>query len=152
MYFRWNQKPQTDDDPNADPWFRVDRRGRGVEEVPAVEVDRIPDSSLSWSADGRRATWVRDGGVYVYDDNRPNEQRIWRAVTLEGSVRSSRMRKDGTAVDFEVGERLYRYGLEAGTVTLLAAKRDLLLEVAIRKLDRFQAVLIDDIGYVQQSR
>jgi hypothetical protein len=29
------------------------------------------------------------------------------------------------AVDFEVGERLYRYGLEAGTVTLLAAKRDL---------------------------
>jgi DNA replication protein DnaC len=36
--------------------------------------------------------------------------------------------------------------------TLLAAKRDLLLEVAIRKLDRFQAVLIDDIGYVQQSR
>ena len=125
VYFRWNLNPRNDDDPNADPWFRVDRRGRGVEKVPAVEVDRIPDSSLSWSADGRRATWVRDGGVYVYDEDRPNEQRIWRAVTLEGSVRASRMRKDGTAVDFELDERLYRYSLEAGTVTLLVVKRDL---------------------------
>lgn len=125
VYFRWNQNPKTDDDPNADPWFRVDRRGRGAEEVPAAEVDRIPGSSVSWSADGRRATWVRDGGVYVYDESRSNEQRTWRAVTLEGSARSSRMRKDGTAVDFEVGERLFRYSLDAGTVTLLAMKRDL---------------------------
>ena len=35
---------------------------------------------------------------------------------------------------------------------LLIAKRDLLLEATIRRLDRFQAVLIDDIGYVQQNR
>ena len=36
--------------------------------------------------------------------------------------------------------------------TLLVAKRDLVLEPAIRRLERFQAVLVDDIGYVQQSR
>jgi DNA replication protein DnaC len=35
---------------------------------------------------------------------------------------------------------------------LLAAKRDLKLPQAIAKLQRFDAVLIDDIGYVQQSR
>lgn len=35
---------------------------------------------------------------------------------------------------------------------LLAAKRDLLLEATIRRLDRFEAVIVDDIGYVQQSR
>jgi DNA replication protein DnaC len=35
---------------------------------------------------------------------------------------------------------------------LLAAKRDLLLEKELKKLDRFDAVLIDDIGYVQQDR
>lgn len=35
---------------------------------------------------------------------------------------------------------------------LLAAKRDLKLPQAITKLQRFDAVLIDDIGYVQQSR
>ncbi|HYH45936.1 MAG TPA: ATP-binding protein, partial [Thermoanaerobaculia bacterium] len=35
---------------------------------------------------------------------------------------------------------------------LLAAKRDLLLEAELRRLDRFDAVILDDLGYVQQSR
>jgi len=35
---------------------------------------------------------------------------------------------------------------------LLRAKRDLELERELRRLDRFAAVILDDIGYVQQSR
>jgi DNA replication protein DnaC len=35
---------------------------------------------------------------------------------------------------------------------LLTAKRDLRLEKALAALDRFDAVILDDIGYVQQSR
>lgn len=35
---------------------------------------------------------------------------------------------------------------------LLAAKRDLRLERELASLDRFDAVILDDIGYVQQSR
>jgi len=35
---------------------------------------------------------------------------------------------------------------------LLAAKRDLALEREMRRLDRFDAVIIDDIGYVQQQQ
>jgi DNA replication protein DnaC len=35
---------------------------------------------------------------------------------------------------------------------LLAAKRDLLLEKELRRLDRFEVIIIDDIGYVQQER
>jgi DNA replication protein DnaC len=35
---------------------------------------------------------------------------------------------------------------------LLIAKRELELERAIKRLDRFEAVVIDDIGYVQQDR
>lgn len=35
---------------------------------------------------------------------------------------------------------------------LLAAKRDLKLVAELKRLDRFDALLIDDIGYVQQSR
>ena len=35
---------------------------------------------------------------------------------------------------------------------LLAAKRDLKLPGALAKLDRFDAVILDDLGYVQQSR
>jgi DNA replication protein DnaC len=35
---------------------------------------------------------------------------------------------------------------------LLVAKRDLALEAELRKLDRFDAVILDDIGYIQQDR
>ena len=35
---------------------------------------------------------------------------------------------------------------------LLVAKRALAIETLLRKLDRFEVVLLDDIGYVQQSR
>ncbi len=35
---------------------------------------------------------------------------------------------------------------------LLVAKRELLLEQELRKLDRFDAVILDDIGYIQQDR
>ena len=35
---------------------------------------------------------------------------------------------------------------------LLAAKKELRLEALLKKLDRFAAVILDDIGYVQQDR
>jgi DNA replication protein DnaC len=35
---------------------------------------------------------------------------------------------------------------------LLIAKRDLALEAELRRLDAFDAVLVDDIGYIQQDR
>ena len=35
---------------------------------------------------------------------------------------------------------------------LLVAKRDLALEKELRRLDRFDAVILDDIGYIQQER
>jgi DNA replication protein DnaC len=35
---------------------------------------------------------------------------------------------------------------------LLRAKRDLLLENELRRLDRYDVLILDDIGYVQQSR
>jgi DNA replication protein DnaC len=35
---------------------------------------------------------------------------------------------------------------------LLRARRDLALEYELRRLDRFQVLILDDIGYVQQSR
>jgi DNA replication protein DnaC len=36
--------------------------------------------------------------------------------------------------------------------TLLAAKRDIALEREIRRLDRFEAVIIDAYGYVRQQQ
>ena len=35
---------------------------------------------------------------------------------------------------------------------LLAAKRDMRLEAELKRLDRFEVIILDDIGYVQQNR
>ncbi len=34
----------------------------------------------------------------------------------------------------------------------MAAKRDLKLDALLKKLDRFEGIILDDLGYVQQSR
>lgn len=58
-----------------------------------------------------------------------------------------------------IGHELVRRGYEVLFVPafklvqrLLAAKKELDLEATLRRLDRFDAVILDDLGYVQQSR
>lgn len=53
-------------------------------------------------------------------------------------------RKDGRRVYFSKCGLLVQ--------ELLAAKRDLKLEKALKKISKFDALIIDDIGYVQQNR
>jgi len=50
------------------------------------------------------------------------------------------------------GRRIYFTPCSLLVQDLLLAKRDLRLSRALRKLSRYDAVVIDDIGYVQQSR
>ena len=50
------------------------------------------------------------------------------------------------------GHRVFFTPTFALVQRLLAAKRDLRLEKELAVLDRFDAVILDDIGYVQQSR
>lgn len=58
-----------------------------------------------------------------------------------------------------IGHELIRRGYQVLFVPafklvqrLLAAKKELDLEATLRRLDRFDAVILDDLGYVQQSR
>ena len=50
------------------------------------------------------------------------------------------------------GKRLYFTSCSQLVQDLLIAKRDLNLVKVLKKLSRFDGVIIDDIGYVQQSR
>jgi DNA replication protein DnaC len=50
------------------------------------------------------------------------------------------------------GHRVFFTPTYALVQSLLQAKRDLGLEKELARLDRFDAVILDDIGYVQQSR
>jgi len=44
------------------------------------------------------------------------------------------------------------FGLPERGTHFLAAKRDLRLKAELKKLDRYEVVILDDIGYVQQNR
>ena len=50
------------------------------------------------------------------------------------------------------GRKVYFRSCALLVQELLAAKRDLKLSRTIKKLARFEAIVIDDLGYVQQSR
>jgi DNA replication protein DnaC len=60
------------------------------------------------------------------------------------------------AIGYELIQRQQRRVWFAPTVKLvqrlLAAKRDLALEPLLKKLDGYDVVILDDLGYVQQSR
>lgn len=50
------------------------------------------------------------------------------------------------------GKRVYFSSTNLLVQRLLAAKRDLYLERELNRLDKFDALILDDLGYVQQSR
>ena len=119
VYFRWPPQPKTTDDPENDPWWRVDGLGRGAEIVPDSLVWRIPSASVQWSRDAKLAAWEGRGQVVVWEAGRkaPDEVR----VVAEGPqpARHVRVTASGRAVDFMLGEDLYRWQADAGTVRRL---------------------------------
>lgn len=60
-----------------------------------------------------------------------------------------------SAIGHELVQRGYRVWFVAAfrlVQHLLAAKRDLTLDAALRRLDAVDALIVDDIGYIQQDR
>ena len=50
------------------------------------------------------------------------------------------------------GHRIYFTSCQLLVQDLLAAKRDLVLPKALKRLSRYEAIILDDLGYVQQSQ
>lgn len=124
VYFRWHPEPEAGQDPDADPWLRVDRAGDRVEELAADELDEVPGSELSWSADGRYAAWTRDGALYLHDARADGDRRVRLLHAGAEGAGDARVRRDGSAVDFMVGEDLHRYDLATGSVRRLTRKHE----------------------------
>lgn len=120
IYFRWNLNPSADQDPRLDPWFRVDSSGKTVEKIADSAVHLIPSADLSWSQKGTRAVWARDGNLYLYDSSEKNPIRL--IFDVERPVRKARILPDGLKVHFMVGEDLYLYEVDEGTVRQLTRK------------------------------
>jgi len=120
VYFRWHERPEPGEDPDADPWFTADREGRFVEEVPLAETDRIPGDSVAWSAEGRWAAWSRNGALHLYDREGPPDRRI-RSV-FRGSEPPENVGLRAGGVEFTLGEDLYRYDLPSGPMRRLTRR------------------------------
>ena len=117
VYFRWNIKPKSAELPEADPWFRTDAAGQWAEPVPAGAAALVPGASLVWSRSGRLATWAEGSSLYLFDGAATR-----RIATLAGPIARPRFARADGAVEFEVGEGLYRYGVTGGGIELVAIR------------------------------
>ncbi len=67
IYFQWTQNPLNQPYHELDPWFKASSGGRSVEIVPSDQVHLIPGDEVVWDAKHRKASWVNNGVLYVFD-------------------------------------------------------------------------------------
>jgi len=113
LYFQWNPDPKPGDDPEADPWFRVDREGRRTEGVSDADVLAIPAANISWSLNGDRAAWTNFGRVYFFDATTGTTRLAYAA---SAPVHVVRMRPDGRAVYLMIAGDLWEWQPDSGSL------------------------------------
>lgn len=116
VYFRWHHDPQPGDDPELDPWYRTDGRGERVAMVSPEDLRRIPGADLTWSADGRRAAWTREGAVLLWEAEQRGPGRVRGVYSGALAAREVRILPDGSAIRFMLGEDLYQVEMEGGAL------------------------------------
>ena len=125
VYFRWHRDPGIDDDPDLDPWFRVDREGEEVMLVADQDIHRIPPSTPSWSADRSRAAWSSGRTLLLWEDEgqprprgaaqgTPDLSRTRVVWAGSATLQFPELTADGAFIHFMVGEDLFRHDIEAG--------------------------------------
>lgn len=120
IFFRWQLNPSTEQNPDLDPWFRVDRWGQTVEQVPDSQTHLIPAERVSWDKKGKRATWISNNNLYLYDASNTNSVRT--LLSTDKQVRNARILPDGRAVHFMVEEDLFQYDINTGGIRQLTRK------------------------------
>ena len=116
VYFRWHQSPASNDVPERDPWFRTDAEGRWVERLSDAEAALVPADNITWNPARTRAAWSNGGALYLWG---PATRRV---AMLDGTVSQLRFADHGRALDFMIGESLYRYEVEGGALQVMATR------------------------------
>jgi DNA replication protein DnaC len=102
------------------------------------DLDRLPAKVRSTLASLREGSFV-DQAVNVIVFGNPGTGKTHLVAGLGHEL----VRQDRTVLFVPAFQLVQR---------LLSAKRELRLSQELRKLDRFEALILDDIGYVQQNR
>lgn len=105
-------------------------------------------------AERHAATWNTEEGSFRVGGLRANKRETidWRKFTLEGAgERTHVLCAIGHAL-VEAGRRILYTSTTDMVQKLQAARRDLALEAALTKLDKFDLIILDDITYAQKDQ
>ena len=122
---------------------RILRLMRSANLLPGKTWDQVQWSRLPLHVTQQFQT-LRHGDFVSRQDNLLIFGKPGSGKTMLLSALGDQLVKQGRSVCFATCQMLVQ--------ELLRAKRDLRLERAIKKLQKFEALIIDDLGYVQQSR
>jgi len=122
---------------------RILRLMRNARLLPGKTWDQFDWSRLPLHITQQFET-LRSGDFLSRQDNLLIFGKPGSGKTMLLSALGDQLVKQGRSVCFSTCQMLVQ--------ELLRAKRDLRLERVIKKLQRFEALIIDDLGYVQQSR
>jgi DNA replication protein DnaC len=122
---------------------RILRLMRSANLLPGKTWDQLQWSRLPLHVTQQFET-LRQGDFVSRQDNLLIFGKPGAGKTMLLSALGDQLVKQGRSVCFATCQMLVQ--------ELLRTKRDLRLERAIKKLHKFEALIIDDLGYVQQSR
>jgi DNA replication protein DnaC len=122
---------------------RILRLMRSANLLPGKTWDQLQRSRLPLHVTQQFQT-LRQGDFVSRQDNLLIFGKPGSGKTMLLSALGDQLVRQGRSVCFATCQMLVQ--------ELLRAKRDLRLERAIKKLHKFEALIIDDLGYVQQSR
>ena len=108
VFFEWKQYT----DPVEEDWdtYVVGRDGKGLRKLSESEAQDAPPARASWTRDRRRAVFVDDGDVFLWDGKR-------RALTKTTAAESdARFTHDEKSVTFVRDNNLHVLSLAEGSV------------------------------------
>lgn len=109
VFFEWKQFT----DPVEEDWdtYVVGRDGKGLRKLTESDAKDAPPARAAWSRDRRRAVFVDDGDVFLWDGKR-------RALTRTNDAESdARFTHDEKRVTFVRGNNLFVLSLADGSIS-----------------------------------
>ena len=111
VYFEWKQA--TDPVEEEYDTYVVGRDGKRLRKLTDEEEKHAPPSGGHWTRDRRRAVYVDDGDVFLYDATAKRRRALTETTERESQARFTR---DEQSVAFMRGNNLFVLSLAGGTV------------------------------------